>query len=59
MSDSSLLGIDFAEHMTDLYLRMWCIEQNKNKFGFVNLRKAKKTYDFISSHSGEVQAYQK
>lgn len=53
------LGIDSTEHMTDLALRMWSIEQNRNKFGFVNLRKAKETYEFISSHSGEVQVYQK
>ena len=59
MSDSSLLGIDYTEHMTDLYLRMWCIEQNRNKLGIVNFRKAKQTYDFISAHSEEVQVYQK
>ena len=55
----NFMGIDMTEHMTDLALRMWCIEQNRNKLGFVNLRKAKETYEFISSHSGEVRVYQK
>lgn len=53
------LGIDFTEHITDLALRMWCIEQNRNKLGFVNMKKAKETYEFISAHSGGVREYQK
>lgn len=57
--DSSLLGMNLTEHVTDLALRIWCVEQNKNKLGFVNLKKAKETYEFISAHSGEVQVYQK
>lgn len=55
----NLLGIDFTEHITDLALRMWCVEQNRNKLGFVDLKKARETYEFISAHSGEVREYQK